>query len=116
MSGYHQIFMRGSEPDVVRDVETSSGIAIKKVASPSGSVAFGGRSEHAVLEIEIGHDVENDRGIEFEKYPIVVTIRDIDSDKEREASTALSLFRSLQQLRDYPMLLVFDLQELLAEN
>ncbi len=72
--------------------------------------------EYWVVEVETSHGYEDDFGIPFSEYPIAITIRDLEGDKQREESAARSIFDNLASVGGYSQLLVFDLQKLLAAS
>ncbi|MGY5311640.1 hypothetical protein [Nocardia gipuzkoensis] len=115
LSAYHQIFVRTdrSEAELIHALSKASGVTIEPL--PAGDIAYGGAADREIVEVEMSHQFDDDFGMSFERYPVVVTIRDIDSDKERELAFARSLFNALSQLGDYHLLLAFNLQRRIAE-
>ncbi|MCT9081143.1 hypothetical protein [Streptomyces fulvoviolaceus] len=70
----------------------------------------------AAVELEFTHDYEEDRGMPFERYDSLFTVRDFDSNLERQEATARGIFERLAALGRYDLLLVRDLQEFLAAS
>lgn len=119
MSAYHQIFVRTdhSEPQLVADVSLAAGCTIRPVEPTLAStIAYGCVGDHSVVEIELSHDFEEDFGMRFSDYPILITVRDLDKNKEREEDTARALFARLTDLEGYRALLVFNLQRKLMQR
>lgn len=117
MSAYHQIFLRTSKPehDLISIIGVASGAELEQVKTSPESVMFGVRAGNFVIEVEFEHDFGDDFGISFSRYPIVITIRDVDSNKNREAETAKSIFDDLCTKGVGSLVLVFNLSTLLAE-
>ncbi|MFE0508555.1 hypothetical protein [Streptomyces sp. NPDC058964] len=59
---------------------------------------------------------EEDHGMSFERYDSLFAVRDFDSNLERQEATARRIFDNLAALDRYELLLVRDLQELLASS
>lgn len=118
MTAYHQIFVRtdNSEPQLVADVGTAAGCSIKPVEPLVSTIAYGCLCGNSVIEIEMTHEFEEDFGMRFADYPIIVTIRDLGNDKAREEQTARALFSRLIALGGYRGLLVFNLQRKLIQQ
>ena len=115
MSAYHQIFARRQRPpqQLVSDVAAAIGASLAPVGGQAGEgIAYAGQAGRAAVEIEMSHEFEDDRGIPFSRYPIVITVRDYDSDKGREETVAREIFGALCG-HGYSLLLVLDLQKLL---
>ncbi|MFE9439449.1 hypothetical protein ACFYO2_10635 [Streptomyces sp. NPDC006602] len=71
---------------------------------------------HAAVEVELTHEYEEDHGMPFERYDSLLTVRDLDSNPERQEATARQIFERLSALGRYDLILVRDLQELLASS
>ncbi|WLW52524.1 hypothetical protein [Streptomyces sp. YU58] len=71
---------------------------------------------HAAVEVELTHEYEEDRGMPFEQYDSLLAVRDFDSDLKRQEATARRIFERLAALDRYDLMLVRDLQELLASS
>ncbi|MGV9676523.1 hypothetical protein ACWDSJ_14695 [Nocardia sp. NPDC003482] len=114
--GYYQLFLKSDKPEklVVQDLESALEIDFSAVDPIARWPSYGGRSETFVVELEFGHDIEDDKGIPFESHSIVVTVRDLNSDDDRGRKTAISILRRLHDYPDYDALLVHDLQELIV--
>jgi hypothetical protein len=117
VSAYHQIFIDHS-PDaaVVHDIATALEVALSQVDPIGEYPSYAGRSEAEIIEVELGHDFEEDFGIPFQSYPVVVTVRDLGSDKQREEEMAHAIFEKISERIDCSMILTYDLQKLLARN
>lgn len=100
----------------MRDIELATGLSLTDVSSARDESMFGGRSRQTIVELEFDHSFDNDGQIDFENYPSVLTVRDIGSDKEREKESAMAVFRSLQSIGVYRLLLVFDLQKIIGRS
>lgn len=116
MSAYHEIFIHTAEPlDVLlADLATASGAELRPRDGTPVDYSVG--LEHAAVELELQHDFEEDFGIPFERYERVVTIRDFDRDKDREEALARRLYASLTSTGRYRLVLVYNLQRLLAAS
>ncbi|MEV3962500.1 hypothetical protein AB0M34_16630 [Nocardia sp. NPDC050193] len=118
MSSYHQIFLKGSAdgPALAEALTVITGCAPRKQVLSSGvsvqSFFFG----HAVVDLEMFHEYEDDFGIPFSDYPVMITVRDLDSDKLREEATAKRLFDGLTARGNISGILVFDLQKLIGQH
>lgn len=112
MSAYHQVFIRSSHPadQLVADVCAAAGTPA--AAARSGRVAYSGSAGHAAVELEMSHALDDDAALDFTAYPVLLTIRDFDRDRDRQEELARSIFGGLAS-RGYSLLLVFDLQQLL---
>ncbi len=116
MSAYHEIFVRTDkgENDFLADVSAAAGTSLHPVPDEKNKdVSYAGRGDHAAIEIELSHALEEDYGIPFQRYPILITLRDFDSDKTREEELARSLFQQLCRRGGYELLLVFNVSRLL---
>ncbi|MEU6777184.1 hypothetical protein [Streptomyces sp. NPDC046759] len=71
---------------------------------------------NAAVEVEFTHEYEEDHGMWFERYDSLFTVRDFDSNLERQEVTARRIFENLAALDRYELLLVRDLQEPLASS
>lgn len=112
MSAYHQVFIRSSHPAgrLVADVSAAAGTPV--AASRSGRFAYSGSVGHAAVELELSHAFHDDAALDFTAYPVLLTVRDFDRDRDRQEELARSIFRGLAG-RGYSLMLVFDLQQLL---
>ncbi|GCB46338.1 hypothetical protein [Streptomyces sp. NL15-2K] len=66
--------------------------------------------------MELTHEYEEDHGVPFQQYDSLLTVRDFDSNPERQETTARRIFEYLSSLGRYDLILVRDLQELLASS
>ncbi|MBK0373882.1 MULTISPECIES: hypothetical protein [unclassified Streptomyces] len=110
MSSHHSIFIHPGHPvdALVGDVALACGGRLRPtVNGPADYILDLG---DATLELETEHEYEEDKGVPFERYEVVLTVRDSDGDMEREQVTARQIFHELAVLRRYWLVLVFDLQ------
>ncbi|MEU7142891.1 hypothetical protein ABZ942_25835 [Nocardia sp. NPDC046473] len=116
MSAYHEIFLKTAKSfdEVIEDVGEAVGVELASEPA-SNAVLYRAVTDSSVIEVEASHAYEDDYGIEFSRLPILITVRDLDSDKDREESTARSLIQVLANDGGYTGLLVFDLKRQLAE-
>jgi len=116
MSAYHEIFVHTDkgENDLLADVSAAAGTPLHPVPDEKNKdVSYAGRADHAAIEIEMSHELEEDYGIPLHRYPILITVRDFDSDKTREEELARGLFQQLCRRGGYELLLVFNASRLL---
>ncbi|MGA4786669.1 hypothetical protein [Nocardia sp. AB354] len=118
MSSYHQIFIRSDQPrDVlIEDIDHAARVSLTDVSTRGDGSFWGAASRNAVVELEFGHDFDNDGQLDFESYPIALTIRDSGSDKGRERQVADDVFENLRRTGRYDLLYVYDLQELMRRS
>jgi hypothetical protein len=118
MSAYHQIFVRTDKPvrQFIRELSSAAGAEIDALESPADGIVYGGSVDNAIVEVELHHDFDNDRDMTFSQYPMLITVRELESDKTREARIARNVFDRLAEAGGYELLLVFDLQRLLART
>lgn len=114
MTSHHSIFIHPGLPEetLTADVATASGGRLRPVSH--GPVDYSADLVDAALELELSHDYEEDRGIPFDRYQAVVTVRDFGGDKNRERGEAERVFNRLADLQRYWLVLVFDLQTVIA--
>ncbi|WP_328873568.1 hypothetical protein OHT76_27725 [Streptomyces sp. NBC_00287] len=116
MSEYHYIFMRPGLPreQLIHDVSTACGIELKPTQAEF--VDRAGNMGYAAVEVEFSHEYEDDHGMPFERYDSLLTVRDFDMNLGRQEAAARRIFESLSALGRYDLILVRDLQELLASS
>ncbi len=117
MSAYHEIFVKTDKPEqtLVHDLNTAAGAEMAPIAPLNDAPSYRADLGHTVIELETAHEFEGVPNMPFEQYPALVTIRNLDADKEREKQTAQDIFERLQAIGGYDLLLVFDFQRLLAK-
>ncbi|MFF0499397.1 hypothetical protein ACFYU5_23555 [Nocardia aobensis] len=118
MSSYHQIFIRSDRPReiLIEDIDLAARVSLADV-SPRGDRTFwGAASRHTIVELEFSHRFDDDGQLDFESYPIALTIRDSGSDKARERQAADQIFENLRRTGRYDLLYVYDLQELVRRS
>ncbi|NUP18988.1 MAG: hypothetical protein HOZ81_23435 [Streptomyces sp.] len=116
MSEYHYIFIRPGFPreQLVQDIAAACGAEMRPMDAEF--VDFAGNLGHAAVEVELTHEYEDDHGMPFDRYDSLFTVRDFDSNLERQETTARRIFENLSALGRYNLILVRDLQELLASS
>jgi|KBSSwiStaDraftv2_1062776.scaffolds.fasta_scaffold04318_5 hypothetical protein len=116
MTAYHQLFVRTnkSEQVLVEDLSTASGAEICALEPPSNEIVYFGRVGNTVIEVELEHDFDDDRDLNFSAYPVLVTIRVLNAEREAEERVARDVFEKLKDIGGYDLLLVFNLQRLVA--
>jgi hypothetical protein len=113
MSAYHEIFLRPGRPvpSLVADISAACGAPLRE--ADAEFIDYSATIGRAAVELELSNEYDNDFGIPFEDFDVSLTIRDFDSDKERELRTAYQIFHNLAGTGKYALLLVFDLQKLI---
>ncbi|TYK43775.1 hypothetical protein [Actinomadura decatromicini] len=111
MSSYYQIFIRapGAGEREVAAVAAAAGCPLEPTGEGDDGVAFAGRVGSTKVQVELSHDFDDDYGIAFSSYPMVVTVIDLERDKAREEACVRSIFHRLAEGGEYSMVLVFDL-------
>lgn len=118
MSMYHQIFVRTerSGAQLAADVGLAAGSTLTARSDDADEgIAYAGKTDQAAIEIEMSHEFDDDYGIPFSRYPVVVTVRDFNGDKACEEQLARSILRGLCGRADYSLMLVFNLSSLLDQ-
>ncbi|KPC78583.1 MULTISPECIES: hypothetical protein [Streptomyces] len=110
MTSHHGIFMHPGHPveALVADVALACGGRLRPTVN--GPLDYIASLSNATLELEMQHEYEEDKGVPFERYQVLLTVRDSDGDMERERRTARQIYHDLTVLRRYWLALVFDLQ------
>ncbi|WP_428935364.1 hypothetical protein [Streptomyces sp. ACT015] len=110
MSSHHSIFIHPGHPvdALVGDVALACGGRLRPTVNGPADYILG--LSDATLELETEHEYEEDKGVPFERYQVVLTVRNSDGDMEREEVIARQIFHELAVLRRYWLVLVFDLQ------
>jgi hypothetical protein len=118
MSSYHQIFLDGSadEKAIADALTVITGCAPRKQELPTGISVQSFLFDHSVVDLEVFHEYEDDLGILFSDYPVMITVRNLDSDKPQEKLTAERLFDALTEQGKFGGILVFDLQDILGQR
>lgn len=116
VSSYHQIFVRTTQSasELAADVGVAAGVQLTE--EPENPIRYAGKKPYAAIEIELSHDFADDYGIPFEKYPIVITIRDFDRDMVRQEAVAREVFSKLAASGKYSLILVYNLDTLLDRS
>jgi len=116
VSEYHYVFIRPGSPRdrLVSDISWACAAELRTVDSEF--VDYAANLGHAAVEVEFTHEYEKDHGMSFDRYDSLFTVRDFDSNLERQETTARRIFENLASLGRYEMLLVRDLQELIASS
>lgn len=116
MSEYHYVFLHPGNPrqQLVDDVGAACGTELEP--ADDEFVDYSANLGHTAVELEFTHEYDDDHDMPFERYDSLLTVRDFDSNLERQAATALRIFERLAALDRYDLMLVRDLQELLAAS
>ncbi|NEB93961.1 hypothetical protein [Streptomyces bauhiniae] len=116
MTAYHDIFIHpgGPEETLLADLAEVCGTRLRRIGVEG--VDYGADIGGTALELELDHDYEDDKGVPFERYRAVLTVRDFGGDKDRERLTAEDLFHRLAALQRYWLVLVFDLQKVIDRS
>ncbi|WP_405731871.1 hypothetical protein OG885_16745 [Streptomyces sp. NBC_00028] len=116
MSAYHYIFVRPGFPRdrLVRDISEACGAEL--MSTEDEFIDCAASLGHAAVEVEFTHEYEDDHGMTFERYDSLLTVRDFGADPKRQEATARQIFENLSALGRYDLILVRDLQELLATS
>jgi hypothetical protein len=116
MTAYHQVFVRTgkSEQELIEDLSSTTGADISSLQPPSNEIAYFGRVGDTVIEVELEHDFDDDRDLNFSAYPVLVTIRVLNAGRPAEERVARDVFEKLKSIGGYDLLLVFNLQKLVA--
>jgi hypothetical protein len=116
MSEYHYVFIRPGFPRerLVHDVASACDAELKPVNAEF--IDYAANLGYAAVELEFSHEYEEDHGMPFERYDSLFSVRDFDSNLERQEATARRIFGRLAALDRYDLILVRDLQELLASS
>ena len=118
MTAYNQIFLRTvrTEESLIRDLSTATGTQITAIEPAINSIAYGAKLADTVVEVEMHHEFEQDRDLNFDAYPVLVTFRNLHNDKSAEERFARTVFEELTNAGGYELLLVFNLQTLIART
>lgn len=118
MSSYYQIFLRapGEKERFIADIANAAGCDLKPGAATNGDYDFAGGSDNAKVQVELSHEFDDDYGIPFSQYPVIVTVIDLERKADREEAYARSIFRKLAESGKYSMLLVHDLSDLIDRH
>jgi hypothetical protein len=111
MSEYHEIFIHPGSPvdQLVADISSACGVELRPIEGEF--IAYSAKIGSAAVELELSHEYEEDRGMAFEAYDSLITVRDFDSDLARQEATARRVFSNLASLQKYRLMLVFDVQQ-----
>ncbi|HEU5427575.1 MAG TPA: hypothetical protein VFU74_11915 [Actinocrinis sp.] len=114
MSAYHQIFVRTAEPPetLLADLAELCNEPFKRI--DDGPVDYASHTATAFIDVELHHDFDADRDMPFNEYPWLITLRDRERDQDRQQHAARQVFDALAATGRYRLMLVHDLQRLLA--
>ncbi|WP_210585584.1 hypothetical protein [Streptomyces sp. GESEQ-35] len=114
MSEYHYVFIRPGFPRdrLLGDIAEACRGELEPVDEEF--IDYAANLGHAAAEVELTHEYEEDHGMPFERYDSLLTVRDFDSDVKRQEAIARRIFDTLAATGRYDLMLVRDLQELLA--
>lgn len=84
MTAHHDIFIHPGRPEetLLADMAEISGGRLRLTGQEA--VNYNGNLGNTALELALGHDYEADKGVPFDRYQVVVTVRDFAGDKDRE--------------------------------
>lgn len=116
MSTYHQIFIATEQPVPVLLGDLAAVAGREPAPADSDPVDYAVAIGRDAVEVELTHDFEEDYGIPFERYEVLVTVRDFDRDLARQEECARRVFDHLAGTGRYALLLVFDLRDLLDSS
>ncbi|MGA5323334.1 hypothetical protein ACPCIU_23195 [Streptomyces seoulensis] len=116
MTAYHEIFMHPGHPEetLLADLAEVCDVRLRLIGREG--VDYAANVGDAALELELDHDYEEDKGVPFERYRAVLTVRDFAGDKDRERLVAERLFHRLAALQRYWLVLVHDLQRVIDRS
>lgn len=116
MSSYYQIFLRAPEMEVqqvIADIAVATECELSPVDSAVDGIDFAGGGDTAKFQVELSHEFDDDYGIAFSRYPIVITAIDSERTAKREEALARRVFRKLAEKDEYSMILVLNLSVLI---
>ncbi|NKY35946.1 hypothetical protein HGA13_23140 [Nocardia speluncae] len=118
MSSHHQIFIDtdAEESALIESIQTITGSRPRTQQVLDGATLRAFIFDNTVVELEMSHEYEDDLGIPFSKYPIVITVRDLNSNRTREESTARWLLDKVCSITGSHGILVEDLQRMLERR
>lgn len=112
MSAHYEIFVRpaGGSQQLISQVGEALGAPLQVNGGQwDPEIAYAGVAGRTKVQVSLSHDFEEDHGMRFEDYPILIELRDIDHDSVREEAVARTLFKRLRG-QGHALLLAFDLQ------
>lgn len=117
MSSYHQIFVQTGKPEdqLVADIAAAAGCRLRKLDTTDAPIEYTGRTRRVAVEVGLHHNVEDGPGISFSQYPVLITLRSLDSEKPHEEMVAKEVFNKLVDTTHYTMILTFNLCNMLKK-
>jgi hypothetical protein len=118
VSAYHYLFIRTdlTTEDFLNDVAAATGSPVVSVGDGmSEDVDYASEVDFAAVDIVLRHDFDDEPDIPMSEYPIYLAVRDYERDLDRQETTARTIFDSLCSRGKYSVMLVFDLQRLVAK-
>ncbi|TDC60812.1 hypothetical protein E1200_29850 [Actinomadura sp. GC306] len=115
MSSYYQIFLRAPEVGerLLSDIAGAAGVELSSSSTSGGGIDFAGGADTVKVQVELSHEFDDDYGIPFSQYPVVVTVIDLERSAAREEVLARDVFNKLAEAGIYSMLFVHDLSVLI---
>lgn len=116
MSSHYHIFIRTDsvESQLIADIEDAAHFELKPPRFPDEYVSFVGETREVAVEVELSHDYDDDGDMYFSQYPVVLNLRSYVGDRVHEEAVARDICQNLFQNKAYSLLLVFDMQILIA--
>jgi hypothetical protein len=118
VSAYHYLFIRTdlTTEDFLNDVAAATGSPVLSLGDEvSEDIDYASEVGSAAVDIALRHDFEDEPDIPMSEYPIHLAVRDYERDMDRQETTARAIFDSLCSRGKYSVMLVFDLQRLVAK-
>lgn len=118
MSAYHYLFIRTdlATEDFLGDVAAATGSPVVSVGDEaSEDVDYASKVGSAAVDIVLRHDFDDEPEMPMSEYPIHLAVRDYERDLDRQETAARTIFDLLCSRGKYSVMLVFDLQRLVAK-
>ncbi len=116
MSTYHHVFLAPihstSEEELAARLGEDLGLRFDR--QPSDYADYVATEDDVAFDLG-SHDFESDRGMAFEEFPYVITIRRIGTDVGSQQARARQVFERLRDGNRYRLMLTEDLQRRLGE-
>ncbi|MFC8044300.1 hypothetical protein [Nocardia sp. NPDC057353] len=115
MSAHHEIFATADGAGVPAAIERVIGVDGRVEGSSGGEVHYTVGFDNAFVDVALSHDYDDDQGIEFSGFPLVLTVRDRESSQQQEEATARRIFQALRATGLFHAFLVYNLQQKLDQ-
>lgn len=112
MGAHYTLFIRPSADckNIVSEVEHAIGASLLPYfEARDPTVLYAGTVGRTHVQLALSHRFEEDHGMRFESYPVLVDLRDMDRISAREEHLGRALFERLRW-KGHALLLTFDLQ------